>query len=162
MNSCKLETNGPCEVESDDSVLADFDVDDLIESLPCSNTAICSNSENITDEDVNEFLKAYRQKPNKAKIQTEAAERDNKFRTIAKSFAPQSCNARDKKLSKPDAAAEPSVFFKTAKEELDVQNIKKYGASAAASANGGQKRKLGTRRGVQSKFVSPVLSSGDM
>lgn len=52
-------------------------------------------------------------------------------------------------------------MFKTAKKELYDQNIKKgnktSGMDQQPSVNyGGQKRSLGARRGVQSKFIPPI------
>lgn len=49
--------------------------------------------------------------------------------------------------------------FRTAKEELKLQKLKKHGSVQSV---GGQKRKLGGRRAVQGKFISPVLSNSDM
>lgn len=51
-------------------------------------------------------------------------------------------------------------MFKTAKDELQEQSIKNYGKSNGNSyhnVNPGVKKTLGTRRGVNSKFVSPLL-----
>lgn len=173
MSNCKIEIpkqSSPVEVKLEENDEDDFNLEDLIQPLSCSGKIVCDSSESITDEDVSEFLAAYRQKPNKVKPQVNMVERETKMRTIAKSFAPQSCNAKDKKINKFNRGVgevnpkeqPPVSYFKTAKEELDIQNLKKYGTNPAASANGGQKRKLGTRRGVHSKFVSPVLSNGDM
>lgn len=47
--------------------------------------------------------------------------------------------------------------FKTAKEELKVQTMKRHGSTTE-----GQSRKLAVRRGVQRKFVSPLLSNNEM
>lgn len=168
----KFETNGfpfVPEAELDTGEIHDFNLNDMLEPLNCSNNIVCTNSENITNEDVNEFLMAYHQQTSKFKTYTECTERDSKCRTIAKSFVPQSC-IQYKKINKfnkdIDIATtkekQPTTFFKTAKEELDIQNIKKHGTSTATSINGGQKKKLGTRRGVQGKFISPLLSNGDM
>lgn len=52
--------------------------------------------------------------------------------------------------------------FKTAREELKVQQLKKGGSAGVAAQNGGQKKKLGMKRGVQGKFVSPLLSNSEM
>lgn len=50
--------------------------------------------------------------------------------------------------------------FKTAREELKVQQLKRHGSSSSVQT--AQKRKLGGKRAVQGKFVSPVLSNSDM
>lgn len=55
--------------------------------------------------------------------------------------------------------------FKTARDELQIQNTKKFGSRQNQNGSGpqqpsysygGQKKSLGARRGVQSKFVPPV------
>ena len=55
----------------------------------------------------------------------------------------------------------PQMCFRTAKEELDLQNGNKNQTSTTAQNNNRQKRVLGIRRGVRSKFVSPMLSNCD-
>ncbi|GLV39920.1 Fidgetin [Carabus blaptoides fortunei] len=63
--------------------------------------------------------------------------------------------------------------FKTARDELQIQNTKKFGSRQNQNGSGpqqqppsysygGQKKSLGARRGVQSKFVPPVrIDSND-
>ncbi|KAB0802490.1 hypothetical protein PPYR_04676 [Photinus pyralis] len=61
-------------------------------------------------------------------------------------------------LTPPEDIKESKPAFRTAREELEMQNSKANNNRAPAC---GQKRKLGTlgaRRNVQSKFVSPVLA----
>lgn len=67
-------------------------------------------------------------------------------------------------IPKAIAAEDPSCKrnntggFKTARDELTIQNQKKYGNSKQPSY-GVQKKSLGSRRGVQSKFIPPVRNS---
>lgn len=138
--------------------LDNIKVNDVVSSLSCSNTPVCTQSESISENDVHEFITLFRQRPNTSKLETES---DNKNRKIAKSFAPRSCNSVERKPIRNKVQSEVQTngsCFKTAAQELDVQNAKKYGTAG----NTGVRKKLGTRRGVQSKFVSPVLSNGDM
>ncbi|XP_069679012.1 fidgetin-like protein 1 isoform X2 [Periplaneta americana] len=64
-------------------------------------------------------------------------------------------------------------LFRTARDELSIQNMKKWGSRGNNSTNcystesvstynyGGQKRSLGARRGVMNKFVPPVRSNNN-
>ncbi|GJQ74057.1 hypothetical protein Trydic_g18980 [Trypoxylus dichotomus] len=72
-----------------------------------------------------------------------------KQRTFGKSFAPQTCNGKERTIKHNGA---PKISnSEDAREEMNWQ--KKQLPTT------GQKRKLGTRRGVGSKFVSPMLSN---
>ncbi|KAF5302693.1 hypothetical protein FQR65_LT08435 [Abscondita terminalis] len=66
-------------------------------------------------------------------------------------------------LTPPELDDKNQCAFKTAREELHLQNLKQgNNATAGCSSNGttgGQKRKLGYRRTVRSKFISPMLSN---
>lgn len=138
--------------------LDNININEVTSLLSCSNTPVCAQSESISEHDVHEFITLFRQRPNIPKVDTE---NDNKNRKIAKSFAPRSCNSLEKKAVRNKVKCEVPAdgsCFKTAAQELDIQNTKKYGTAA----NTGTRKKLGTRRGVQSKFISPVLSNGDM
>lgn len=138
--------------------LDNIKVNEVVSSLSCSNTSVCAQSETINEDDVHEFITLFRQRPNIPKVETES---DNKNRKIAKSFAPRSCNSVERKPIRNKVKCEVPAdgsCFKTAAQELDIQNAKKY----CTAGNTGARKKLGTRRGVQSKFISPVLSNGDM
>lgn len=140
-----------------------------ITMLSCSHKLICEQSEHVTTENFQEFLSLIRGKSNKCVT-------SEKQRTFAKSFAPQTCNTKERHIARyskdnektcnwdendahcstSEAASETSKSsFKSAREEMSMQ--KKQGSFDANVS--GQKRKLGTRRGVGSKFISPMLSN---
>ncbi|KAK4883435.1 hypothetical protein RN001_006754 [Aquatica leii] len=94
----------------------------------------------------------------------------NNVRTIAKRFAPRTCMPKNEKANVndlptlPESGAKQICSFKTAREELYLQNLKQGISSTGSTSTsyiptGGQKRKLGYRRSVHSKFVSPMLSN---
>ena len=70
-----------------------------------------------------------------------------------------------------DAVVPTVSAFKTAREQLVIDQQKKYGAAArggagqggpvSTAAYGTNKKSLGTRRGLNSKFVPPVMTSRD-
>lgn len=67
------------------------------------------------------------------------------------------------KRTTSDTQQKNNFHFKTAREELQIQSIKKndnqqYGSSYTATS---QKRKLGARRNINSKFVSPLLTNNE-
>lgn len=143
---------------------------------------IDSDSEKELFENVAKFKRKAEKLPIGRKIENNDTDSDsekelieNDFFTIAReksreqqikesvvtNFTRQTSGSRFKrKFEEDELESEPERKlidndFKSAKEELKEQNIKRYGA-------GRQKRNLGIRRGAQSKFVSPVLSSSDM
>lgn len=60
--------------------------------------------------------------------------------------------------SRDDGQGSKYGMFKTAKVELQDQNVKKYGNASGGGRQqySGQKKSLGIRRGVQGKFVPPT------
>ncbi|RZC36800.1 fidgetin-like protein 1 [Asbolus verrucosus] len=135
------------------SNLASVDLKSLMKPLGCfeSDSFRCEKSERISETDVRKFMETLR----KGKPEVAVP----KPRKLAKSFAPQTC-VRESKMTRTNSSEAPSTSFKTARDELQVQNVKKYGSSAGSNQNfGGQKRKLGIRRNVNSKFVPPLLSN---
>lgn len=168
------------------SSLNDIDINALLKPLPCGNEisshVFCGNS-NINEETVQEFMNLFDQTPQTVK---QDINNEPRVRRIAKSFAPNCCVPKDKifktasadsledrllsKTMEPLKEAEqtPTTIscFKSAYEELQMQNQKKIGVRSASQnqlqTGGpvvGQKRKLGTRRTLQNKFVSPMLSN---
>ncbi|KAL4239526.1 Fidgetin-like protein 1 [Mactra antiquata] len=63
--------------------------------------------------------------------------------------------------------ARSTNVFRTAKQQLDIDNQRKYGGGSSNSGNvntaayGTGKKSLGTRRGLNSKFVPPVMNRDD-
>lgn len=125
----------------------DFNPDEILKSLKplgCKGSTIkCSESENISGFEFCEFFELFR-KP----------EIENKKLPVTNM----------KKPIPEKAPVRPQNSFKTAREELHIQNLKKNpgGNQYSSSLNSGvQKKKLGTRRNINSKFVSPLLSNND-
>lgn len=150
----------------------------ILERLRCSQTTVrCPNTNNLKNyECLQDFSQCF--------DLNVIIKEDIKIRKIAKSFAPQSCNLKDKRNMKPimDNGAQVetseqcnnlkstpyvSSTFKTAFDELKEQHLRKYGSHCTSQnnnpvGNGGHKRKLGsTRRNVQNKFISPMLSNNE-
>jgi hypothetical protein len=131
------------------SNLSNIDVKSMLKPLPCSGSLVCPKSETFTESDVRNFLESVR----KGKQEVPAV----KQRTIAKSFAPQTSN-RSQAFTRTKSEEAPKTNpFRTARDEFNAQNAKKFGNPGPS----GQKRKLGIRRGVNSKFVPPMLSNYD-
>lgn len=148
-----------CELTAEKSPL---NISSFITPLPCSNKINCI-SEEISQDDIDQFCSFFKKKSGLSKVGIQVEKTG-----IAKSFAPQTCSSRFRrqivKEQKESELEKETVEsdFKTAREELKVQQIKKFGNVKAAQSAVGQKRKLGVRRGVQSKFVSPLFSNSEM
>ncbi|XP_044757441.1 fidgetin-like protein 1 [Coccinella septempunctata] len=125
---------------------------------PCmTNEICCSQTKTALVNDFQEFSRCLQ-----AGVQEQ---RNSKFDKIKKVPAKiervvnyGETNVRDKK----------PLGFVTASEELNAQNVKKYGttrnvsttSTSAYSSNSVQKRKLGTR-GVSRKFVPPLMRNNE-
>ncbi|XP_057664237.1 fidgetin-like protein 1 isoform X1 [Diorhabda carinulata] len=110
----------------------------FIKPLPCATESIsyCPESENLSKTELEGFLDTF-----KNRLVTN--------RNVKQILYPErKTTTTDMKIGK-----ETSGAFKTAREELDLQNFKKYGTTTQIT-----KRKLGHRRNVNSKFISPCLS----
>lgn len=149
--------------------LQKWNIAKMIKPLKCSNEPFCIANKDIKDEDAKEYFSAFHSRPTPKEPQPDLSKR---VKTVSKSFAPRSCNpaAGRVKLTRTNSES-ASVAFRTAREEydrqaaarndslesareeLDIQNVKKYGD---------RKKRLGGRRAVSGKFVSPILSNGDM
>lgn len=126
----------------------------ILKPLSCSNGKNkCTVSENFHPGEFNEFNETFQDtiisklKPgggNESKMEslnTKLSENNNKA---------------------VDLHSKSSSYFKTAREELQIQNIKKNDNPQSIShGTTGQKRKLGTRRNINSKFVSPLLMNNE-
>lgn len=122
--------------------------------LNCSqNGSSCTTSEKFSRDEFQEFYETFQNKTfsTKSNVITHIPNVNNDLQ-------------RERKSIKPVDTVNRNVF-KTARDELQQQNIKKYGNSNVQqfpSSNAvGQKRKLGTRRNINSKFVSPLLTNNE-
>lgn len=149
---------------------------------PCAknNNFICTETENVNEQTFKEFMSAC----NKKSL-TKLATNPNQNKSLGNSFKSKyigqtflqrpyafekKCNKSSYKnkedlpqtskyskyVDKEPEIEKQEIGFKTAKEELKIQNFKKYGSSGSL---GGQKRKLGLGGGGRKKFVSPMLSN---
>lgn len=85
---------------------------------------------------------------------------ENDFRTAKEEE--EEINHIQKRRSSNEIETEKDIAdydFKTARQELKVQTIKRHGNSSSIQA---QKKGGVVRKGAQGKFVSPVLSNDDM
>ncbi|XP_060525430.1 fidgetin-like protein 1 [Cylas formicarius] len=119
---------------------ASVDLEAMVAELGCQqgDKFYCRQSETMSQAELNDFFYAFNPKRT-GKTDVESSGK-----------------------SKPSAKRnfEASGSFRTAREELEGQTSSKFGTSTCVE-NGGQKRKLGLRRNVKSKFVSPLLSRTD-
>ncbi|KAK5650927.1 hypothetical protein RI129_001956 [Pyrocoelia pectoralis] len=116
---------------------------DLKSLLNVSNSGPQCTSCNINDSNFNAFMKNVREIKSKKYEKPQVVS--------GKEVKPSSLS-----LTPPDNQKESQPTFRTAREELESQNLKENNRAP----NCGLKRKLGslgTRRSVQSKFISPVL-----
>lgn len=121
--------------------------------LICTNEKNnCSVSENFDDGEFDEFNKAFK----KEELQT----LHNKFHTRNTN---KSINCATNKMKTLDQQLKSSFQFKTAREELQIQSLKKSEGLENSNSNisTGQKRKLGSRRHINSKFVCPLLTNNE-
>ncbi|CAH1972664.1 unnamed protein product [Acanthoscelides obtectus] len=144
------------------SNLEKIDVKSLLKPLTCSNKNHCTESEAFNEGEFSDLHESLKYQKLFHKPETEPA-----GHTAAISNPGKCSGARDyKPLRRNDDVKYPtSNSFKTARDELTIQNMKKYGnpgnSQATCSSGMGQKRKLGARRNINSKFVSPLLSNSE-
>lgn len=145
--------------------LSKINLESLMSPLPCTNISNTRCKLPRIKKELEEATKSFRRLPQAPKMVVQPAELEPKVRKIAKSFAPKCCAPKKQENDEN----RPSNAFRTARDALAAQNVKKFGNQGAeykgyqvtSSGNGGVKRKLGTRRGVQGKFVSPMLPSNE-
>lgn len=133
-----------------ESGLEHIDMKSILNVPACfENSIFCKRSENITEEDFDQF---------KTSLFDAKNEVQKKFASKMQSVVKTSADCRDSiiKGNKSECRVRESDF-KTAGDELRKQSLKKNGSSG--SLGGGVKRKLGARRGISNKFVSPMLSN---
>ncbi|CAH1176906.1 unnamed protein product [Phaedon cochleariae] len=143
------------------SNLGKINPNSLLKPLPCSGKNNCTTSEDFGNIEFQEFCQAFRTKRN-VTPSNNASKNESKWQSSSREF-------HNQKVTEDSAANKNfSTCFKTARDELQIQNIKKYGSCQAQqnslqlqSSSVGQKRKLGSRRNINSKFVSPLLSNVD-
>lgn len=126
-----------------------IDIKSLINQLPCSNdkylsAPTCSECENASNVEFKQFLEAF--KPESEELP----------RKISKTLS----NSEEKE-STHQLPKNQLNCFRTARDELQAQNSKKYGNSSNNQQGNvvAQRKKLGFRRNINSKFVSPLLSN---
>ncbi|XP_018570438.1 fidgetin-like protein 1 [Anoplophora glabripennis] len=156
------------------SNLDKIDIKTLIKPLPCSeiNKNCCQISETPSDIELQEFIDAFQVSSQNSKLHSSnriqsdylKEKQQNKLEGIKYREATNSENRDDhRKINEEKSYLN---CFKTARDELQLQNIKKYGNPGAlqnmpVNSLTGQKKKLGTRRNINSKFISPLLSNND-
>lgn len=170
--------------------LHNFNVEKYLKDLPCGST-VCKQSD-VTEEHLSILFKkdspndvkneitqelgrkthnfapsiteAVNKKPNYDNKPSIDSDRYNVFKTSKNESCPQINSRNEKPSNGQESGNNNNKFgmFKTARDELQAQNLKKYGHNGGneqqqANLNyGAQKRSLGTRRGVQNKFIPPV------
>lgn len=154
------------------SGIISVNLEDLLKPLPCANVLNTQCKSPNINKQVDQISKSFKELPKshfKADLKSFKElpecnfEPDPKVPKIAKRFAPSCCVPRQQENDGNKSAN----VFRTARDEFVAQNAKKFGRQPSldgyqtAPSVGGVKRKLGTRRGVQGKFVSPMLSNTD-
>ncbi|XP_028141955.1 fidgetin-like protein 1 [Diabrotica virgifera virgifera] len=141
------------------SQLSNIDPQQYITALPCtSEKSSCYNSENF-DEELQDLLDTLKQnKSCKPAQNPEFLNQSNKNKQI---FYPNKKSYIEEKTKSNDNMSSLASSFKTAREELQIQNIQKYGtASNTVQSNSlAQKKRVGNRRGISNKFISPLRSN---
>ncbi|XP_023013343.2 fidgetin-like protein 1 [Leptinotarsa decemlineata] len=146
------------------SGLGELNTNTLLKCLPCSkDTNYCKASETFDCYEYQEFFEEFKIKP---KIVTSP---QTSIPKSWKSLQENQDALGESQIKNSSCSTNPktnkfSTSFKTARDELHLQNAKKYGSShqqqSVLQGNAVQlKRKLGTRRNINSKFVSPLLSN---
>lgn len=158
------------------SNLDKIDIKTLIKPLPCSepNKHSCQTSETPSEAEFEEFIEAFQNQTQSSKFHPSNQLQSNYSKE--RQFKQDSVKYREttylenkdnhRKVNEEVSSKSYTNCFKTARDELQMQNLKKYGhagvaQSAPATGTAGQKRKLGTRRNINSKFISPLLSNND-
>lgn len=118
----------------------------ILKPLSCSNSNKCVISESLHQGEFTEFSEAF---------QDITASKSTKFNESRVPSHVQNTSVENRNMP---VESNNSYHFKTAREELQIQNIKKND-NQNASTN--QKRKLGTRRHINSRFVSPLLANNE-
>lgn len=178
---------------SDDKInwkshLDEFDFEDHIKDLPCSENINCKNSNEITIEEINKLKQAFSNasegifckkitKNNKSPPKMNTSEFDTFQSKIPRQGVTSNFDNRNNmvnpKHSKNNEEDKPQFnYFRTARDELQIQNAKKFskgnthgheGGSDKNYAYGAVKKSLGTRKGggVFGKFQPPIRSKNE-
>lgn len=147
------------------SSLESFDSTNLLAPLPCTQTGSkCAVSEKFSEDEFQEFYETLSK--NRPLSKSVFIPQLSGSSIYARSEQTSSDTFRERNNVRYPESNNKNLLFKTARDELQQQNTKKYGNSYAPQQNPqlnnmGQKRKLGTRRNINSKFVSPLLTTND-
>ncbi|XP_022921172.2 fidgetin-like protein 1 isoform X1 [Onthophagus taurus] len=146
--------------------LGNVNMESFLPKLQCSNSIICIESENPSEENFNAFMSLFDTKKVN-QVEEKVTANLNHHLTTSKGFKNREALERTDKNVKKD-----NLFsFRTAGDELNLQQ-KQGNNSNNMNTNGNndmntngsnikQRKRLGTRRFVGSKFVSPMLSNND-
>ncbi|VEN50068.1 unnamed protein product [Callosobruchus maculatus] len=150
------------------SNLENIDVKSLLKPLSCSNKNHCTTSETFSEGEFCELHELLKSQKLFHKPGTDAIRQEPRIENHLK--LPATRDYRNIKRNH-EVRYPASNSFKTARDELSIQNLKKYGNNSGTNqtqtqASGvsscmGQKRKLGSRRNINSKFISPLLSNSE-
>ncbi|XP_030756820.1 fidgetin-like protein 1 [Sitophilus oryzae] len=137
--------------------LPKINLDTYLEDLKCSDSGkvYCSESEKISKQQLQQFGKLFSTNQDKqANIHILSSKIDKQVGKTSSSYTVKQEHIEKKR--------DVLNSFKSAREELDIQHSKVgFGGSTNVSDEnlvGGQKRKLGMRRSVRDRFISPLLS----
>ncbi|CAH0552707.1 unnamed protein product [Brassicogethes aeneus] len=130
----------------------------VIKTLPCSNQIKCTTSENVSEFEFQEFLQIFKDN-SIANIKMNENKERNTF-INSKNYENKVVLGKNNENTQ-EMSSKYQNCFKTARDELNLQNSKKNQGPITSSNIVGQKRKLGTRRNINSKFISPLLSNTD-
>ncbi|KAJ8962147.1 hypothetical protein NQ318_018104 [Aromia moschata] len=141
---------------------------EFVKAFPCSLTKknSCDKSELPSHHEFDEFLEAFRDQRRKVtKHQSSQLNYFKEKQPFKNESSSRNIEARYSETSK-EGNYKKENFFRTARDELQIQNIKKYGNTSGQQSSLSNntvvpKRKLGTRRNINSKFISPLLSNND-
>lgn len=156
-------TKKPPKPEHFRSNLENFNCANLLAPLSCTQLGSkCDISEKISEDEFQEFYQTLSK--NKPITKSGFIPQHSSSNAYARSEQNYSDTFRERKTVKYPDNTNKSLLFKTARDELQQQSAKKYGNSYAQQQvaqlnSAGQKRKLGTRRNINSKFVSPLLTN---
>lgn len=167
--------------------LPNTDLSSFFKDIPCSeegNKLKCSQSEQITKAELDQFTEAYLDKKSHNNADQKPVKWSNRnkntlsleerFRNLdrlqgkhniintCQSDPPTNCNP---KVGKKEGNYNFPSAFSTARDELQIQ-MSKAGTSTRQYSDEniqgeGNKKRLGTRRTAKNKFVCPLLSSKD-
>ncbi|XP_072379253.1 fidgetin-like protein 1 isoform X1 [Diabrotica undecimpunctata] len=145
------------------SHLSDMDPQQYTTALPCtSEKSFCYIFENI-DEELQDLLDTLKQnKSSKLAQNPEYLNQSNKYKQI---YYPNKKSYIEEKTKNNDNTSILTNCFKTAREELKTQSIQKFGTVSSSNTVQSnplaQKKRIGNRRGISNKFISPLRSNSE-